>query len=104
MNSNDPQAEEIRLQSLVKGARPSAELPPGFQNRVWQRIDRLERPVPGLVDLLASWWLRPRIALTTLALAAVMAVGLGAARGSRMGDETARHRYLVKVDPNLSPR
>jgi hypothetical protein len=44
----DPSDE--KLSGWLKSARPIGELSPAFQNRVWQRIERLEQTSAGATE------------------------------------------------------
>lgn len=94
----DPTDE--KLSGLLKRARPTGELPPGFQNQVWQRIERLERKPESLLDRLANWILVPRIAAGALAGVIIVAATVGAVHGANAGAHEARDRYIASVDPS----
>lgn len=97
-------SDDARLGELLRSARPQAELPPGFSNAVWRRIERANQPSHGRsladsLDLLVGWLLRPRFAL---ALAAVMMISGTIAGISNAGVNTnriARDRYVASVNP-----
>ena len=93
-----------KLGALLRAARPAPELPPGFERRVWQRIEKGELRCAGVLEWLAGWLLTPRIATAGLVLAIVIAVGAGAVRGTRLGEREARDRYVASVDPSYFPR
>jgi hypothetical protein len=93
-----------KLTALLRSARPAAELPPGFQRNVWQRIEKAEPWSAGILEWLAGWLLTPRVATVGLALIIVMAAGAGAARGMHAGEREARDRYVASVDPSYAPR
>ena|SRR6266481_2051842 len=97
----DPSDE--KLSGLLKTTRPVGELSPGFQNRVWQRIERLEQKPESMLDRLASWLLVPRVALGALAGVVLLAGTLGAVHGASAGTTEARERYVASVDPSHSP-
>ena len=89
----------------MRKSRPEAQLPPGFQDAVWRKIERAQtvRPRNTLgerLDQLAGWLLRPRLAL---ALAVVMAAGgitAGIAQGEGLASNIARAKYLASVNPS----
>src|SRR5690348_13658462 len=93
-----------RLSLLLKTARAERELPPAFQNRVWQRIEKLEQKPASPVDILAAWVLRPRIAAGALAAIILVAASVGAVHGAHAGVSAARDRYIASVDPAYSAR
>jgi hypothetical protein len=96
----DPSDE--KLSGLLKTTRPVGELSPGFQNCVWQRIERLEQKPESMLDRLASWFLVPRVAFGTLAAVILLAATLGAVHGASTGAIEARNRYIASVDPSYS--
>lgn len=88
-----------KLGVLLRAARPMANLPPGFERRVWQRIEKGEVRSGGLLEWLAGWLITPRIATAGLALVILVGAGAGVARGIRAGEQEARDRYIASVDP-----
>jgi hypothetical protein len=98
----DPSDE--KLSGLLKSARPIGDLSPGFENRVWQRIERLEERPESILDRLASWFLVPRVAFATLAAVVLLAATFGAMHGTSAGVNEARDRYVASVDPSYSLR
>jgi hypothetical protein len=98
----DPSDE--KLIGLLKAARPMGELAPAFQNRVWQRIERLEQKSETLLDRVASWLVIPRVAFGALAAVVLLAATLGAVHGASAGATEARDRYVASVDPAYVPR
>lgn len=97
----DPSNE--KLSGLLKRARPSGELSAGFENRVWQRIERLEQKPESILDRLAGWFRVPRVALGALAAVVLVAATLGAVHGASAGVNEARDRYVASVDPSHTP-
>jgi hypothetical protein len=97
MNSNDN-----KLSALLRQARRSPTLPPGFQQDVWRRVEDAAATVPAesWLDALAALILRPRFAF---AAAAVLLLA-GAAFGTHDGLQAARHEsqanYLAVVAPD----
>src|SRR5262245_42377396 len=87
------------LGRLLRSARPVGELPPGFENAVWRRIERSEQPSMGLVERLAGWCLTPRLATAALAAVGLIAASAGAVHGMRTGAREAQDRYVESVDP-----
>ena len=92
-----------KLRNLLRAAKPSPDLPPGFQPGVWRRIESAEassRPESWLEQLTALIF-RPRYAV---AWASVLVV-TGILLGTHMGSESARHaaqmRYLQSVAPEF---
>jgi hypothetical protein len=104
MSENMIQPGDEKLAKLLRASRPVAELPPGFQNNVWRRIETEEQPKAGLVELLAGWFLRPKLATAGLAAVVLLAAGAGAMHGMKFGEREARDRYVSSVDPSYSHR
>jgi hypothetical protein len=101
-NQND-ETDEARLRTLLRQCRPEAQLPAGFQDAVWRKIERAQAPKLTLadrLDQLSGWLLRPRLAL---ALAVVMLAGgvtAGIAQGEGAASSIAREKYLASVNPS----
>jgi hypothetical protein len=104
MSENMMQAGDEKLTKLLRATRPVAALPPGFQNEVWRRIEKGEEPQAGIVELLAGWFLRPRLATAGLAAVVLLAAGAGAMHGIKSGEREARDKYVASVDPSYSHR
>ena len=92
------------LGRLLREARPAPDLPPGFQNAVWRRIERAEaRPeTPGnWLERLSGWFLTPRFALSGMA-AMILAGGLlGALNAASLSKQAVKERYTASVSPPL---
>ena len=104
MKTNSQMPDDAKLRALLCESRPEPELPPGFQNAVWHRIERAEMPAPTLraadwLDALASWFLRPRRAFATAAVILLLGLSLGIARGAGQANDLAKERYLDSVSP-----
>jgi len=104
MNTNSQVPDEAKLRALLLASRPAPELPPGFQNAVWRRIERAECPEANLpaaewLDRLAAWFLRPGRALATAAAMLLLGISLGIAQGARRANDLAKERYLDSVSP-----
>ena len=104
MSEDLMQPGDEKLGKMLRAARPTAELPPGFQNRVWRRIERGDQTAVGIWERLAGWFLTPRLAAAGLAAVVLLAAGAGAMRGIRTGERDARDRYVASVDPSYSER
>jgi len=104
MNTNSQIPDEAKLRALLLASRPAPELPPGFQNAVWRRIEREELPAANLpaaewLDRLAAWFLRPGRALAAAAAMLLLGVSLGIAQGASRANDLAKARYLDSVSP-----
>jgi|ERR1051325_5944679 hypothetical protein len=97
----DPSDE--KLSGLLKVARPIGKLALGFQERVWERIERLEQRPESMLDRLAGWLALPRVAFGALAAVVILAATLGAWHGASTGMNEARDRYVASVDPSYAP-
>jgi hypothetical protein len=104
MKTNSQPPEDAKLGALLRESRLAPDLPPGFQDAVWRRIERAEKPAPAWpatdwLDALAAWFLRPRRALATAAVVLLLGLSLGIARGAGQANELAKARYLDSVSP-----
>jgi hypothetical protein len=96
-NSQPP--DDGGLRALLRESRVAPELPPGFQDAVWRRIERGEAPAADWLDALAAWFLGPRRALAMAAVMLVLGLSLGIARGASHATDLAKARYLDSVSP-----
>ena len=104
MKTNSQPPEDAKLSALLRESRLALDLPPGFQDAVWRRIERAEKPAPAWpatdwLDALAAWFLRPRRALATAAVVLLLGLSLGIARGAGQANDLAKERYLDSVSP-----
>jgi hypothetical protein len=104
MITNSPMPDDAKLRALLRESCPAPDLPPGFENAVWRRIERVEAPAgarPGAdwLDRLAEWFLRPGRAFATAAVMLVLGISLGIAEGATHAKDLARERYLDSVSP-----
>ena len=105
MKENDLNQNDAALSTLLREARLASSLPPRFQENVWRRIERAEKPKAaparaGWLDALATWILRPQLAFAVAAVLVLMGVGLGWNSGERLARNDAQARYLSAVAPN----
>ncbi len=107
MKSENETPSEEALDKLLRTWQVRTPLPPRFQDGVWQRIARDERPVSEtlwvkLGHLAESLLPRPKVAYAYII--ALLLVGGAAgtwaaqAKNNRM-DEALRVRYLQTLDP-----
>ena len=104
MNNNSQVPENVKLRTLLRESRPAPDLPPGFENAVWRRIERAETraanpPAADWLDRLAAWFLRPGRALAAAAAMLLLGISLGIAQGASRANDLARERYLDSVSP-----
>jgi hypothetical protein len=99
MKMNSQPLDDGGLRALLRESRFAPELPPGFQEAVWSRIERAETPTADWLDALAGWFLRPRRALATAAVMLLLGLSLGIARGASQASDVAKERYLDSVSP-----
>jgi hypothetical protein len=88
-------------------SRPSPELPPGFHNAVWRRVERSpsrsrSTPTVEWLDLAAAWLVRPRLALVGIAVLLVVGASIGLMQGSRLATELAKQQYVASVSPHVA--
>jgi hypothetical protein len=96
--------DDPKLSALLRECRPAPDLPPGFQNAVWRRIERAEArpsvsPPADWLDRLAAWFLRPGRALAVAAAMLVLGISLGVLEGASRANDLAKARYLNSVSP-----
>lgn len=100
MNNETNSSEDARLRDRLREAHPPNELPPGFKNAVWRRIERTdENAQPRWFDAVAAWLFRPRFALASLAVVMMLGTLLGLATGDVTARNSAQARYVLAVDP-----
>ena len=105
MRSDNSEPDDARLGALVREARNEPALPPRFQENVWRRIEKAEAPDNATsatwLDAMASWLLRPRLAVTVATMLVLVGVGLGLNNGVQQARSDAQARYLAAVAPNM---
>lgn len=112
MKDNQSSEQDERLSKLLRTWKLEAQLPPRFQEAVWQRIERAEpcAKIP-LWQVLAARVEAAfkRQALATAYVALLLFAGLGSGfwhAGDRtaQADSEMRLRYVQTVDPYQMPR
>ena len=114
MNTNPPEHKDEPLRALLKEWKATPDLPPGFQDQVWRRIERAKAQPLISVPLWTVWtnWIAamlPRPALAAAYVAVFLAIG------ATFGWAQARHetervsgdlsaRYVRSVDPYQTHR
>jgi hypothetical protein len=112
MNNHDPASEERALSALLQEWKPSAALPPRFQEQVWRHIgraDALPAPTITLWQLFLAWLETrlPRPALATSYVVALLVIG-ATVGWTQARQESSRvttklsARYAQMVDPYQS--
>jgi hypothetical protein len=99
MNSQD-----LKLQELLRGNRPTPALPPRFRQNVWRRIETAEAPgkTGSWLDALAALVLRPRFAVAIAVLLLLAGTIAGMAEGRQFARHDARMDYLAAVAPHAA--
>lgn len=104
MNPPNPNMDDPKLRALLREAHPAPVLPPRFQEGVWNRLERAERPTKkasplGWLEQFVRSVLRPTYA--TASLAAVMFAGawLGIREGDGRAYRAEQTRYIAAVSP-----
>jgi hypothetical protein len=107
MNDDRQEMDDESLRALLLEARPVAQLPPRFQESVWQRIEKEDAaliPMASPVGWLQRWTERlllPRFALAGLALLLVAGGLTGFVSSADVVKQQAQERYLSTVAPNI---
>lgn len=112
MKTNIPSDDEKALHNLLKEWRVESSLPPGFQERVWRRIETEEAaattsfaPWVILRKWIADYLPRPSLAVAYMAVLLAAGAGVG---WSRARHETQRvntqlsQQYIQALDPLLA--
>jgi hypothetical protein len=104
MKTQLPEPDDARLRDLLRASHPAPDLPPGFQNAVWRRLERAEKPgetesVAEWLDRAAAWLLRPRLALVGVAAMLLVGISIGVLQGTSLANDIARQQYLAAVSP-----
>ena len=104
MNPTHPSNDDSKLSGLLRQARPATELPPGFQDAVWRRIERRETAASVTwLERVMSYMLRPQWAAASLAAVMLAGVLLGARSTPQPEHASAQTRYVASVNP-FQPR
>lgn len=99
-------SEETKLHELLHHARPTADLPPRFQENVWRRIEQAESSgvatdADNWLSVVAGWLMRPRLAFAVATMLVLVGVGLGFNNGAQQARAEAQVRYIATVAPNV---
>jgi hypothetical protein len=104
--------EEPRLREVLTAWKVDATLPPRFQERVWQRLERRTAQSPAsawaqLVNEIGLALARPRLAVSyvTALLAVGLLAGFWQAQSAKArAGENLSARYVQLLDPYQMPR
>lgn len=100
MNPESKHPDDAKLRALVRESRSAPELPPGFQNAVWKRIERTEAATQShWLAMLAGWMFRPRFAAASLAAVMLLGLALGTFTSARAERADSQARYIASVNP-----
>jgi len=101
MNPLPDPTPDAELRTLLRSAHPPQDLPPRFQEDVWRRLERDERPRPvsGWMASLLGILSRPAYASLGLALVMIVGVGQGLRDSKASSLRTAQARYHASVNP-----
>lgn len=104
MNLPDPNADDPKLRTLLREAHPAPVLPPRFQEGVWQRLERSERPTKsassiGWLEQFIRGVLRPAYATGGLAIMMVVGTWFGIRDGEGQASRDGQTRYIAAVSP-----
>ncbi len=111
MPENRPSEKDEALSKLLKAWKPEGQLPPRFQEAVWQRIDSAEAARLSLLQIVAVWiersFSRPALAVSYVVILLILGAGAGfwQAEGKTAEAQSEwRARYVQAVDPYQMPR
>ena len=104
MNPPEPDTDDPKLTSLLRQAHPDPALPPRFQEGVWRRLERAERPTtattsPGWFTRLLRNLRHPALAAAGLALVMLAGFSLGLRDGAGQVRRAEQIRYVAAVSP-----
>jgi hypothetical protein len=112
MKPNQEPESDARLSKTLGEWVVNAQLPPRFQEQVWQRIGRIETSVKPNPWQVWKEWIEAAFSSPALASSYVLFllfVGLGAGYWqahdkSEQAESQSRERYVQSVDPYQMPR
>ncbi len=112
MKENQPSEKDEALSKLLHTWRPEGQLPPRFQEAVWNRISCAEAArTPNLWQVITVWvektFSRPAPAVSYVAVLLFAGLGGGHWHGEGRTAQAAselRARYVQMVDPYQMPR
>ena len=112
MRENRLLEKDEALSKLLRTWKPEVQLPPRFQEVVWQRIEHAESDLRDpfwqmQVGHIEAAFRRPAFAAAYVALLLFLGVGAGYWRGGgkrAQAESEWRTRYVQAVDPYQMPR
>lgn len=112
MKPNQKPESDEQLSKLLHEWRPTASLPPRFQEAVWRRIDRAEATAkPSFWHGLTRWaeatFRRPVLAVSYVAVLLVFGLSAGYLQARDASSRTLaqmRTAYVQSIDPYQAPR
>lgn len=112
MKPNQKPESDEQLSKLLHEWRPTASLPPRFQEAVWRRIDRAETTAkPSFWHGLTRWaeatFRRPALAVSYVAVLLVFGLSAGYLQARDASSRTLaqmRTAYVQSIDPYQAPR
>ena len=103
MKPREPRPDDLRLRDLLRDAHSSPRLPPGFQEGVWQRVERSARSEtsrqPFGIDAWVRGWFRPAYLTAGLVVAVLGGTWFGFRHGEARSRLAEQARYIASVDP-----
>lgn len=112
MKTNEPNGQNEPLRKVLKEWRTDAQLPPRFQEEVWQRIERAQASVTPSVGMIIAHWIGTMLSRPALVFSyVVVLVVIGATVGWTQAHQDTAHvkaelgqRYVRVLDPYQAPR
>jgi hypothetical protein len=100
------------LHKMLQEWRTEASLPPGFQEAVWRRIERVQARAAHSVWAAICHWIEtvmPRPALAVSYVAMLLTIGVTAGwaqahKASSLIKDELGQRYVRELDPYQAPR
>lgn len=112
MKSNREPERDEQLSKLLHEWRPTASLPPRFQEAVWRRIERAEATTKLTFWHVVAHWVdstfrRPALAVSYVAVLLLFGLSAGYLQARDASSRTLaqmRTAYVQSVDPYQAPR
>lgn len=112
MKPNQEPEHDEQLSKLLHEWRPTASLPPRFQEAVWRRIEKADTSAKSTFWHVLTHWVenafrRPALAVSYVALLLFVGLSTGYWQARDASSRTLaqmRSAYVQSVDPYQSPR